>query len=67
MGRGTSLGYLPPLVKCSASGARVGWEVLCDQWRGMAFCKSHKGCAVNCRVLSVAQLTVFEEGGELKS
>ena len=30
--RGTSLGYLPPLRKSSASLESVGWEVLGDQW-----------------------------------
>ena len=54
MGRGTSLGYLPPLGKSSASLGGVGREALGDQWCGMASHKSQKDCTVNCRVASVA-------------
>ena len=30
-------GYFPSLGKSSASLGRIGWEVLGDQWRGIAF------------------------------
>ena len=49
-GRGTSLGYLVPLGKSSASLGKSGWKTLGDQWRGMASHKSQKRCAVRCRV-----------------
>ena len=46
MGRVTSLGYLPPLGKSSASLGRVGWEALGEQWCGMASHKSHTRAAL---------------------
>ena len=52
MGRGTSLGYLPLLGKSSASLGRVEWEVLGDQWHGMASYKSDKYCKAR-RKLSI--------------
>ena len=67
MGRGTSLGYLPPLGKSSPSLGRVGWEVLGDQWSGMTSRKPHKHCAVNGRVPKVSCMTVFGKGSELKN
>ena len=45
----------------------LGWEVLGDQWSGMAPHKSHKRYAVRERLPSVTQLTVFGEGVNLKT
>ena len=52
MGRGTSLGYLIPLGKFSASLGRVGWKALSEQC-GTASRKSKMGLTVRCRVKSV--------------
>ena len=67
MGRGTSLGSLPPLGKPSASLERLGWEVLGDQWCGMASHKLQNYCTVSGRVPKVFWLTVFSKGGELRN
>ena len=66
MGEGISLGSFPLLGKSSASLGRVGWGVLGDQWRVMAFRKSHKYCTVS-TVPKVSWLTVFGKGNELKN
>ena len=43
MGRGTSLGYLPPIGKSSIS-LGVGWvgNESADLWQGMVSCKSQQ-------------------------
>ena len=53
MGKGTSLGYLPPLGHFSASLGRVGWELLGDRTYDMASHKFHKYCRVIGRVAKV--------------
>ena len=54
MGRGPSLGYFPPAGKSSASLGRAGWEVLGEQWHGMASRKSPKYYTVSGRVPKVS-------------
>ena len=61
VGRGTSLGYLPPLGKYFASLEKVEWQVLGDQCRGMAFPKSHEYCTVSGSVPKMSRLTVFRK------
>ena len=51
---GTSLGYLSPLGKSSASIGRVWWEVLGDKWHGMVSRKSRKYFTVSGRVQKVS-------------
>ena len=60
MGRGTSIGYLPPLGK-------VRYEVLGDQWHDMVSRKSHKHCTVSGKVPKVSEMAMFGEVGELKN
>ena len=48
VGRGTCLEWLPPPEKSSASlGDNKDKKYLCDQWHGMASCKSPSCCTVN--------------------
>ena len=48
VGRGTCLEWLPPSEKSSGSlGDNKDKKHLCDQWHGMAFCKSPSCCTVN--------------------
>ena len=48
VGRGKYLEWLPPPEKFSASlGDNKNKKLLCDQWRGMASCKSPSCCTVN--------------------
>ena len=54
VGRGITLGYLPPLGKSSALLGRVGWEVIGDQRLGMTSCKLNKYCTVSGRVPKVS-------------
>ena len=48
VGRGTCLGWLSPPEKSSTSlGDNMDKKHLCDQWHGMASCKSPSCCTVN--------------------
>ena len=47
VGTGTGLEKLPPPKKSSASLGNKDKKHLCDQWHGMAPCKSPSCCTVN--------------------
>ena len=48
VGRGTCLGWLPPPEKSSAFlGDNKDKKPVCDQWHGMASCKSPSCCTMN--------------------
>ena len=66
MDRDTSVGYLLPLSKSSASLGMVEWEARDDQWCGMVHCKSQKYCTVSGRVPKVSWLTAFRKEGWIK-
>ena len=59
VGRGTSLKYVPPLVKSSDFLRRVGWEVLGYQWCDIASCKLQKYCTVRGRTFLRARKIYF--------